>query len=219
MIVLVGGEKGGTGKTTLATNLTALRVRAGHDVLLVDTDRQGSASAWASLRAESPDLPDVPCVQLFGKAVAGQLRDLADRYDDVVVDAGGRDSVELRGAMVVAHRLFVPVQASQFDVWTLERMDELVGQASALNPGLEAFVVLNRASPNPRVREAEDAEGLLADFERLSNSGVLVRDRISFRRAASNGRAVSEAESPDEKAVAEVEAWYRAVFGEAPPAP
>ena len=38
MIVLVGGEKGGTGKTTIATNLAALRAMAGRDVLLVDTD-------------------------------------------------------------------------------------------------------------------------------------------------------------------------------------
>ena len=44
MVILIGGEKGGTGKTTIATNLAALRALAGHDVLLVDTDSQGSAS-------------------------------------------------------------------------------------------------------------------------------------------------------------------------------
>ena len=38
MIILIGGEKGGTGKTTIATNLAALRAMAGRDVLLVDTD-------------------------------------------------------------------------------------------------------------------------------------------------------------------------------------
>ena len=46
MIVLVGGEKGGVGKTTLAVNLAAMRRRAGHDVLLVDADRQASANLW-----------------------------------------------------------------------------------------------------------------------------------------------------------------------------
>ena len=38
MIILIGGEKGGTGKTTIATNLSAMRALAGRDVLLVDTD-------------------------------------------------------------------------------------------------------------------------------------------------------------------------------------
>ena len=46
MIILFGGEKGGTGKTTLAVNLAAMRARAGYDVLLVDADRQESAAAW-----------------------------------------------------------------------------------------------------------------------------------------------------------------------------
>ena len=50
MIVLVGGEKGGVGKTTLAVNLAAMRARAGHDVLLVDADKQASANLWASIR-------------------------------------------------------------------------------------------------------------------------------------------------------------------------
>ena len=166
MIVLVGGEKGGTGKTTLATTLAAARSASGRDVLLVDTDHQGSASHWATVRDEAiasgTALPSVPCVQVFGKAVARQVGDLADRYADVVVDAGGRDSVELRSAMVAADLLFVPVQASQFDVWTLEQMDELVGQASAVNPRLRAAVVFNRASTHPRVREAEEAEAAAA---------------------------------------------------------
>lgn len=216
MITLIGGEKGGTGKTTLATNLAALRAAAGSDVLLVDTDRQGSASFWGALRDGETALPPVPCVQVFGKTVARQVADLAGRYADVVVDAGGRDSVELRSAMVAADRLFIPVQASQFDVWTLERMDELVGQARAINDGLAAFVVINRASTHPRVTEAEEAADLLADFENLQFAGVL-RDRIAYRRAASAGRSVLEVSDPDPKAGDEVRSLYRSVY-EAEPA-
>ena len=217
MVVLIGGEKGGTGKTTLSTNLAALRAAAGVDVLLVDTDQQGSASFWAATRDEDPGLVAVPCVQVFGKGVARQVADLAGRYGDVVVDAGGRDSVELRSAMVAADRLFVPVQASQFDVWTLEQMDGLVEQAGAINPRLRAAVVVNRASTHPRVREADEAAGLVAEFEHLGDSGVVVRDRIAYRRAAAEGRGVAEAADPDAKAVAEMRSWYRAVFGEAAP--
>ena len=215
MIILIGGEKGGTGKTTLATNLAAQRAAAGVDVLLVDTDRQGSASFWATLRDDQADLPAVLCVQVFGKGVARQITDLAGRYGDVVVDAGGRDSVELRSAMVAADRLYVPVQASQFDVWTLEQMDELVAQAGAINPALQAAVILNRASTHPRVQEAAEAESLIAEFEHLNVSGVTVRDRIAYRRAAAEGRGVAEMPEPDAKAVNEMKAWYQAVFGDA----
>lgn len=213
MIVLIGGEKGGTGKTTLATNLAAMRSQAGMDVLLVDTDRQGSSGYWASVRSEDDALTRVPCVQVFGKSLARELRDLSARYDDLIVDAGGRDSVELRSAMVAADRLYVPVQASQFDVWTLEQMDGLVSQAQAINPSLEAAVVINRASTHPRVREADEASTIVADYEALSFTGLVVRDRISYRRAASAGRSVVESADPDVKAIREMKAWYAAVYG------
>ena len=214
MITLIGGEKGGTGKTTLASNLAARRAAAGVDTLLVDTDRQGSASFWAATRDEQDGLAAVPCVQVFGKGVARQVADLAGRYTDVIVDAGGRDSVELRSALVVADRLFIPVQASQFDVWTLEQMDTLVAQAQAINPDLRASVVLNRASTHPRVREAAEAEGLVAEFDHLDLLGVVARDRVAYRRAAAEGRGVGEMPDPDPKAEAEMAAWYAAVFGD-----
>jgi chromosome partitioning protein len=159
MIVLIGGEKGGTGKTTLAIHLAALRAAAGNDILLVDTDRQGSASAWCAVRDEEGRAPRVACVQKFGKGLGAEVRAMAEKYRDVVIDAGGRDSVELRAAMTVADALFIPIQASQFDVWTLDAMNLLVEQAGTINERLRAFAVLNRASPNPSVKEAEDARG------------------------------------------------------------
>src|SRR3989442_15939780 len=84
MIVLVGGEKGGVGKTTLAVNLAAMRARAGHDVLLVDADKQASANLWASIRDQEKVDPPVRCVQKRGKGLAADVRDLATRYEDIV---------------------------------------------------------------------------------------------------------------------------------------
>lgn len=98
-IIVFGGEKGGTGKTTLATNIAAMLARQGKDVLLLDTDRQGTASFWATVREEEAVEPRVACVQKFGKGLPAQVRDLAERYDEIVIDAGGRDSMELRYAL------------------------------------------------------------------------------------------------------------------------
>lgn len=212
MVVLIGAEKGGTGKTTLAVNLAALRASRDRDVLLVDTDKQGSASDWAAVRQEETNRQRIPSVQVFGKQVTAQLEDLSERYDDLLVDAGGRDSVELRAAMVVADQVFVPLQASQFDVWTLERMSELVEQAQALNPKLQAQVFINRASPHPQVHEAKEAAKMIEDFEYLDFGGTVVHDRIAFRRSASRGLAVTEGESAGSKADEEIHELYRAIF-------
>ncbi len=94
-IILVGGEKGGTGKTTIATNLAVMRAAAGRDVVLIDTDPQGSASGWCYTRDEAGLAPRIASVQKFGKGLARELEDLSMRYQDIIVDAGGRDSVKL----------------------------------------------------------------------------------------------------------------------------
>ncbi len=76
-IVLFGGEKGGTGKTTLATNMAAMLALQGKDVLLLDTDRQGTASFGATVREDTKIEPRIACVQKIGKGLASQVRDMA----------------------------------------------------------------------------------------------------------------------------------------------
>ena len=214
MIVLVGGEKGGVGKTTLAVNLAAMRSRAGHDVLLIDADKQASANLWAGIRQEETRDAPVHCVQKKGKGLAADIRDLATRYEDVVIDAGGQDSVELRAAMTIAELALFPIQPSLFDAATLETLAELVAQAQAFNTELVAAVVINRASTNPRVKEADEAKELIAEYHDLHLLNVLVRDRIIFRKATRNGLCVLESKDHDHAAEAELNALYQEVFGD-----
>ena len=214
MIVLVGGEKGGVGKTTLAVNLAAMRSHAGHDVLLIDADKQASANLWADIRQEEGHDVPVRCVQKRGKGLAANILDLATRYEDVVIDAGGQDSVELRAALTIAELALFPIQPSLFDAATLETLAELVAQAQAFNAELVAAVVINRASTNPRVKEADEAKELIAEYRDLHMLEVLIRDRIIFRKAARNGLCVLEHEDHDRAAEAELNALYREVFGD-----
>jgi chromosome partitioning protein len=214
MIVLIGGEKGGTGKTTLATNLAAMRALAGRDVLLIDTDPQGSANYWAQSRDEEKIIPRVACIQKFGKGIPAEVKDLATRYDDIIIDAGGRDSVELRSALVITEKVYIPIQPSQFDIWTLGQMDELVETARGFNPELQARVLISRSSTNPSVRESDQTGKLLvADFPSLGLADVTIRDRIAYRKAAKDGMAVTELNPKDPKAAEEMEALYKEVFG------
>ena len=204
MILLVGGEKGGTGKTTIAVNLAAGLRLQGRDVLLVDTDPQGSASGWSSMREDRDDSIRVPCVQKFGKSLQQEIKELSLRYQDVIVDAGGRDSVELRAALVAVEQVLIPVQASQFDLWTIERMSELVNSASAFNANLHATVILSRAPTNIQIQDTYAARDMLQSFENLTMSNVVIRDRIVYRRSVALGGSVLEYQPVDRKAQAEV---------------
>jgi len=213
-IVLFGGEKGGTGKTTLATNMAAMLALKGRDVLLLDTDRQGTASFWATVREDSEVEPRISCVQKFGKSLASQVRDLAERYDEIVIDAGGRDSVELRYALGVCDRAYIPVQPFQFDIWTIRQMDELVKMAQGLNENLQAFLILNRVSTNPIVREDQETRDFFneEDFQNLSLLNSNLCDRIAFRKSAREGISVVEWKQ-DRKATTEMNNLFKEVYG------
>jgi len=213
MIVLIGGEKGGTGKTTLATNLAAQRSATGHRVLLLDADPQGSASNWTQLREEAGIMPQVTCVQKFGHALVAEIQPLAHLYEDVIIDVGGRgDSLELSTSLAVADTAIIPLQASQFDLWTLARMDKLVATAREVNPSLRALVVIGRASSHPLVSEAAEALSALADYPQLQRIATVIRDRIAYRRSSHEGKSVTEIAPADKKAIKEVQDLYAAVF-------
>ena len=107
MIILIGSQKGGCGKSTTAANICAELARQGKDVILVDADRQGTASNWVTDRNGQENLPVVHSIQKFDN-IRETLLDLAKRYEYVVVDSAGRDSRELRTGMTAAHVLLVP---------------------------------------------------------------------------------------------------------------
>ncbi len=212
-IVLFGGEKGGTGKTTLATNMAAMLALQGKDVLLLDTDRQGTASFWATVREDTEIEPRIACVQKFGKGLASQVRDLADRYDEIVIDAGGRDSMELRYSLGVADRAYIPVQPFQFDIWTIRQMDELVEMAQGVNENLQAYLLLNRVSTNPAVREDQETRDFFEqeNFQHLTLMDTVLRDRIAFRKSGRDGLSVVEWKQ-DKKAANEMNQLYKEVY-------
>jgi chromosome partitioning protein len=209
MIVLFGGEKGGTGKSTLATNLAVWLVRHGRDVILVDTDQQRTASHWVDRRNALNGLGTVHCAERRGN-VFHALRDLAKRYDEVIVDAGGRDSEELRTAMVGAHHLYMPLKASQPDLETSLHMDELVKLALGMNQDLQACAIISMAPTNPAINEAQEAMELLAELHEFTLSGAIVRERKVYRDAIAEGRGVME--MGNEKAIAEVETLAKEIY-------
>jgi chromosome partitioning protein len=211
MIIAVLGEKGGTGKTTLATNLAGMRAVDGRDVLLLDADRQASASYWAEKRGQQhPQVPVVQSVQKFGEGLMRTVRDMERRYDDLLIDAG--DSREVESALRVADVAIVPVQPAGLDVWTLGLIDDRVGEALSVNEALRAYVVLNRASPNPKDNDADEARQAIEGCAHLRLAPGMICDRVAVKRAAPAGLTVLEYKPFDAKAAAELQQLYALAF-------
>ncbi len=212
MIVVVGHTKGGVAKTSLALALAIRRASQGRDVLLVDADEQQTASKFAALRS-SQETGGAPyqTAAYVGRAVRDQVRTLAPRFQDTVIDVGGRNTDSLRAALMVADRLIVPVPPASFEVWEVETIDELVGAAKVMNPKLDATSVLSMAD-HRRGRNNNEAISALRDAEHIGYSGVIIHSRVAWQEAQAAGRAVFEMPRPDAKAIAEVDALTAASF-------
>lgn len=191
MIVLIGSQKGGCGKSTTAVNVCALLANQGRDVLLVDADRQCTSANWAMDRAENKKLAVVNCAQRY-ENIREALLDFNKRYEFVIVDAAGRDSRELRTGMTAADILLIPFRPSQPDLDTLPKMKELIIQAKDLNSKLKTFAVLTMAPTNPVVKEDEESREYLCDYPELTLLNSSIYDRKVYRDAMSNGFGVVE---------------------------
>ncbi|WPY01878.1 ParA-like protein (plasmid) [Candidatus Trichorickettsia mobilis] len=213
MIILFGGEKGGVGKTTLATNIAVLRTIRQPDTLLIDTDRQSTASFWCSVREETNITPRITSVQKYDRSVRTEITELNKKYKDIIVDAGGRDSPELRGALLVSNIAVFPLRPSQFDLWTLRRLAVLVETAREINENLEVYIAVNMASPNPSVKEIEEMRELVKEFTQLKMLKASIYERIIYRRAAISGMGVVEYKPEDPKAIQEVINLYEELYG------
>lgn len=210
MITVVGGTKGGTGKSTVATNLAVMHAAAGSDVLLVDADEQGTSTNFTNMRNQTrPEGAGYTCVALTGKAVMTELRRLAPKYQEVVVDIGGANAATQRGALAVCDTYLVPFAPRSFDVWALARVAELVEEGRALNPDLRAYAFLNRA--DARGGDNAAAAEIIRDQSALEFLTASLGNRKSYARAATSGLSVIELRPADPKAVEEIESLFAVV--------
>ncbi len=217
MIVAFAASKGGVGKTTLAINTTIARSLAKRDVLLVDGDTQGSAADFTALRIELTGKNGYTVARHYGTELRDQVRRQAGKYDDTIIDVGGRDaggaeSNSLRAALVVADTVVIPVQPRTFDVWSTSLMGGIVREARHVNEKLRAVAVLNMADPSGM--DNGEAIEAISGIEGVECLEVMIGRRKAFPSAASSGLSVIEQPRADQKAVAELESLVAAIFGE-----
>lgn len=213
MIITVGNTKGGVGKTTIAVNLAIARALAGRDVWLVDGDRQGTAQTAISIRADAGHTPGIACASYpDGITLRAQVQQQSSKFDDIIIDAGGRDSTALRAALVLSDVLLVPFQPRSYDVWALEDIASLVDEARSVRDGLRCYAVLNCADPGETSTDNTDAAAAVADVPQFEYLATPLRRRKAYSNAAGQGLSVLEFKPGDKKAIEELNALINKLF-------
>ncbi|MDD2657792.1 MAG: AAA family ATPase [Candidatus Pacebacteria bacterium] len=198
LVIAVLNQKGGSGKTTIATHLARALQIEGADVLLVDSDPQGSARDWAAVREDQP----LTVVGIDRPTIERDIKNIA-RKDFVVIDGAPQAADLAVSAIKAASFVLIPVQPSPYDIWATADLVELVKQRIEVTDGkLQAAFVVSRAIKGTRIG-SEVAEALAGyDLPILESR---ITQRVSYPSTAAAGTTVMDTE-PAGDAAAEVRA-------------
>ena len=211
MIFTTGGIKGGSGKTTFATNLAIYLSSKGRDVLFVDADDQGSAHAFSIQReATTNGNTGYTAIRQSDKEVRSEVLKLASKFDDIVIDTGGRDTTSQRAALSITDVYLVPFYPRSLDIWTLEKVESLISDMQVANPKLKAFSFINRA--DSQGGDNRDVAELLKESQIVTYLDTPLVQRKTFANAISYGQGIFEMKPKDKKATDEFTALYEALF-------
>lgn len=212
MIIALLNQKGGVGKTTLATHIAGELAMQGSSVILLDADPQGSALDWTQRRNQN-GLPRLfGAVGLARETLHQEAPELATRCDHVVIDGPPRIAALARSALLAADLVLIPVQPSPYDVWASAEMVSLIREAQVFRPTLRAaFVINRRVSTTVIGREARNA---LTD-QPLPSLLSEVRQRIVFADSVARGQLARELDA-DSNAACEIAALAAEVLRMAP---
>lgn len=198
-VIAVLNQKGGSGKTTIATHLARALQMEGADVLLVDSDPQGSARDWAAVREDQP----LTVVGIDRPTIDRDIRNVARTVDFVVIDGAPQAADLAVSAIKAADFVLIPVQPSPYDIWATADLVDLVKQRIEITDGkLQAAFVVSRAIKGTRI--GDDVANALSGYD-LPILNSRITQRVSYPGTAAVGTTVLES-GQDGDAVAEIRA-------------
>ena len=186
-VIAIVNQKGGTGKTTLSTNLAwAFAERT--PVLLLDADPQGSALDWFD--SQQQHLVNLTVRAAEPGRLIRHVRSLAPDYHWVIIDGPPGITKTSADAVRAADMVLIPAKASPFDVWAASDIVAAVQARQKVTKGMPkaAFVI---TMSRPRTRLSRQIDDALAEYE-LPALKARTTERVSYPQAATAGNSVLE---------------------------
>ena len=184
-VVAIVNQKGGTGKTTLATNLASVLAEKGK-VLLLDADPQASSQNWAASECASPE---ALAVKGLGKGnLLDQVRSIARDYDWTIIDGPPGITKTSADAVRAADLVLIPAKPSPLDVWAASDIVAAVRARQKSNNGTPraAFVI---TMTQPRTRLGRQIDAALAELG-IPVLRARTTQRVAYPNAINDGNSV-----------------------------
>lgn len=156
VVITLAHQKGGVGKSTLATNLRGYFSGGGHKTVLVDIDPQGSLSKLTkTFRAQAGREPE-HLVDRNSIATYAEREDITDSealaalikpYDFAIIDTPPYLAKELDDIFAITNLVVIPCKASPLDYLAIGDTLNLIRAAQKQHPKLLAAIVLTMVIP------------------------------------------------------------------------
>ena len=185
-VLAVLNQKGGVGKTTLATHIAMRLSELKQRVLLIDADQQGSSLDWKAARGDEPAFT---VVGLPKDSIHREIGELSKNYDWVVIDGPPRLSTVAKSAIAASDMVLIPVQPSPYDVWAAKDIVDLIVEVRVLREDLKAAFMVNRKVVGTAI--GRDVSAALANFP-VDVLKSFISQRVGFAESAASGRTVLE---------------------------
>lgn len=219
---MIGGMKGGTGKSTIAINLAVMFKLSGMDTLLIDCDKQLTSLKFCNTRKSAGVQSNIISSHLSGDSLQVDIFDYCDKYDAVVIDSGGYDSVELRSAMLTPclDLMIIPLKPGHIELNALVAMDRHVRNTLIYNRHLKAKCLFNQVIHNKFSTDLQESRDFINDdLENLSVMDTVLHHRLNYSRSMGHGKSVLEYEGEPRKnkcrkATDEMLNLYQEIMGE-----
>ncbi len=190
-VISVLNQKGGSGKTTIATHLARAIQLKGFSVLLVDSDPQGSSRDWAAVNEENP----VPVVGIDRPTIERDLKRIAEK-DYVIIDGAPQAADLAISAIKASDIIIIPVQPSPYDIWATSDLVDLVKQRIEMTDGkLKAAFVVSRTIKGTKI--GKEISVALSDYG-LPVLKTSITQRVIYPTSASIGSSVLDEEPAGE---------------------
>ena len=194
-IILFGNKKGGSGKTTLSGHLAVQAELSGAGpVVLVDTDPQGSLTAWWNEReAPTPAFAQTNVSRLLSDL--DQLREQGFKL--AIIDTPPAITLAIQSVIAVSDLIIIPTRPSPHDLRAAGATVELADRSDK-----PFMFVINAATPRARIT----SDAAIALSQHGTVSPATIHQRTDFASSMIDGRTVMEInpESRSSKEIAEL---------------
>lgn len=183
-VISILNQKGGVGKTTLASNLGMAFSKINKSVLLVDSDPQGSLRDWNNAN----DGKILPVIGLDRETLASDLEAVKKNHDIIIIDGAPQSAKLASAAVKSADIILIPVTPSPYDVWACSDLVEIIKARHEVTEGNPpSFFVISRARKNTKL--SGELANALQDYG-LNTLKERTSHRETYAQTASEGKTV-----------------------------